>query len=97
MEITKKHRNQIPECFRPFLWSYDFNKLDIDKNKRRIILNLLNYGTKKCTDLLKDIYNRNDIIKVIENSAESEWDKKSLNYWSFIFSAIPKNKQRKIS
>lgn len=35
---------QIPAYFRPILWSYNFEKLDPQKNQRDIILNTLNYG-----------------------------------------------------
>ncbi len=85
---------KVPASWRPFLWSYDFERLDLEKDKRRIILNLLNYGTKKATDVLRNIYSQNDIKKIIENSAASEWEKKSLNYWSLIFNTAPKNKKR---
>jgi len=34
----------IPLYFKPILWSYDFEKLDPQKNKRDIILNTINYG-----------------------------------------------------
>jgi hypothetical protein len=42
----------IPEFVRPFLWSYRIDKIDLNRDKRRIILNILNLGTKPATDWL---------------------------------------------
>lgn len=94
MKNAKVKTNKLPESFKPFLWSYDFEKLDLIKNKKIIILNLLNFGTKECTDELLKLYDRAEIKTAIRNSYESEWDKKSLNYWSYIFSVKPKDKKR---
>ena len=74
----------IPDFVKPFLWSYDVSKLDIEKDKKRIITNVLNHGTKEATDWLFSIFNINDITEVIENPIPGEWNKKSLNFWSFI-------------
>jgi len=39
----------IPKYVKPYLWSYDTKKLDLQKNKERIITNILNLGSKKAT------------------------------------------------
>ena len=39
----------IPQYIKPFLWSYDINNLNKEIDKKRIITNVLNYGTKKAT------------------------------------------------
>jgi len=90
-----KTNNEIPNVFRPFLWSYDCDSLNLKKNKKIIILNLLNLGTKEATDLMKKIYSGKEIKEVIKNSYASEWDKKSLNFWKLIYETTPK-KQRRI-
>ena len=74
----------IPDFVRPFLWSYDVSKLDIEKDKKRVITNVLNHGTKEATDWLFSIFSKKDITEVIENPLPGEWNKKSLNFWSFI-------------
>lgn len=76
----------IPEFVRPFLWSYDTNELDLERDKRRIILNVLNLGTKQATDWLFLNYPRSEIRKIIKNfAAVGELSPKSLNYWILIF------------
>lgn len=88
MRIEKN--NQILEEFAPFLWSYDISKMDPERHKKRIITNVLNWGTKEATDKLMEIYSREDIKETIKNPLPGEWSGKSLNYWSIIFNVHPK-------
>ncbi|MEA3449776.1 MAG: hypothetical protein U9Q85_02245 [Patescibacteria group bacterium] len=82
---------KILEKFRPFLWSFNFAEIDFEKNKKRIITNVLNFGTKEATDLLFKIYDKKDIKKQVENPLPGEWNDKSLNFWSIIFKIKPKS------
>ena len=75
--------------FKPFLWSYNINKMDLQSDKKRIITNVLNLGTKDVTDLLFEVYSKKDIIEVIKNPKPGEWNNKSLNYWSIILDIKP--------
>ncbi len=63
--------------------------MDLEKDKDRIICNILNYGTKEATDLLFRIYDKQAIRKVVKNPRPGEWNKKSLNYWSIVFDLKP--------
>lgn len=49
---------EIIKKFKPFLWSYDISKVDLNKNKERIITNVLNLGTKEATDLIFYLYKK---------------------------------------
>jgi hypothetical protein len=89
----KEKNNEKLKQFKPFLWSYDIEKLDIERDKRRIITNVLNLGTQKACDSLFDIYSKEDIRKEIANPLPGEWNNKSLNYWSIIFNIEPKKIQ----
>jgi hypothetical protein len=86
----KKKNNEKLVQFKPFLWSYDIDKLDIERDKRRIITNVLNLGTKEACDSLFAIYSKEDIKNVTANPLPGEWSNKSLNYWSIIFNIQPK-------
>ena len=44
----------IPDFVAPFLWSYDIDALDIERDKKRIITNVLNLGTERATDCTQD-------------------------------------------
>jgi hypothetical protein len=86
----KDKNNEKLKQFKPFLWSYDIDKLDLEKDKRRIITNVLNLGTKKACDVLFDVYSKEDIKKEIVHPLPGEWNDKSLNYWSIMFNIKPK-------
>lgn len=75
----------LPKSIQPFLWFSDLKKIDLQKDKTRIILNVLNLGTKKATDWLFGYYPKSEIKKVVKNyGAKGELSPKSLNYWTFI-------------
>ena len=91
-------KNVIPQYARPFLWSYDIENLDFKRDKKKIITNILNLGTKQATDWLFLTYSKNDIIETIKDPLPGEWNDKSLNYWNLIFKTKVINpKQRKIT
>ena len=79
----------IPSFIRPFLWSYDPEKLDLARDKKRIITNVLNLGTVQATKWLFEVYNRADIKETVVNPLAGEWNKKSLNFWRIIFNLGP--------
>ena len=88
--------NNIPDFVKPFLWSYDFSKIDTQKDKKRIITNVLNLGTKEATDWLFSIYDKSEIAEAIKNPFVGEWNRKSLHFWSFILGVPAGNTARKI-
>ena len=81
----RQNQAQILEKFKPFFWSFNLAKMDLEKNKKRIITNILNFGSKEATDLLFEVYDLKDIKNQVENPLSGEWSNKSLNYWSIIF------------
>lgn len=80
----KHKKEEILKVFAPFLWSYDVGEMDLERDKKRIVINVLNYGTKEATDLLFVVYNKQEVVDIIKDTAASEWDPKSLNFWSLI-------------
>jgi hypothetical protein len=81
----------IPEAIKPFLWSNDLEKVDLRRDKNRIILNVLNLGTKAATDWLFGFYPKSEIVKtILEYGAKGELNDKSLNYWTLILDINPK-------
>lgn len=78
-------KSTIPQFIHPFLWSYDISKLDLEKNKKRIITNILNYGTKEATNWLFSEFKYEDIRDAVENPIPGEWNKKSIHFWALIF------------
>ena len=89
--------SDIPKIIEPFLWSYDTDKLDLEKDKKRIITNVLNYGTKDATDWLFSKFKKKEICEVLKKPIPGEWNKKSLNFWSLVLGVKPGNLFRQIS
>jgi hypothetical protein len=81
--------SHIPQYVRPSLWSYDVEKLDLERDKALIIKNVLDYGTKEATDWVRSTYTREDIRSVIERTPVSAWGKKSLALWSLLYDVVP--------
>lgn len=80
---------EIPSFVTPFLWSYDTTALDLERDKKRIITNVLNFGTKRATDWLFSVYGREDITEVVAHPLPGEWSARSLNYWSLVLGVTP--------
>lgn len=66
-------------------WDTDINNIDLREHKRYVIKRILKFGTPSDYSWLKSIYSRNEIKNVIEKD-RSELDKKSLNFWSHLYS-----------
>jgi len=79
-------KKSIPQFIQPFLWSYDTAKIDPVKHKKRIIINVLNLGSKPATDWLFEQYKKSEIKEVVKNSKPGEWNKKSLSFWKKVLS-----------
>ena len=89
-------KEDIPKQIRPFLWSYDVSKLDLEKDKKRIITNVLNLGTKEATDWLFSVFEKKDIIEAVENPLPGEWNKRSLHFWALFLDANEGNITRQV-
>ncbi len=72
---------KIPKNLQAALWSYDLDKLDIEKDKKLIITQVLNYGILDDVKWLYSAYSENEIKKVVENPARGRWFAKTLNFW----------------
>ena len=76
--------NTLPLSFKPYLWSYDFEKLDKEKNKTTIIQSLLEFGKLEDTKKMFKIYTKTEIKNVLKKMRPNPFDKKSLNYWKLM-------------
>jgi len=59
--------------------------MNIEKDKKGIITQVLNYGTWDNLKLLFKIYPEKEIKKVIKNPSRGVWFEKVLNFWTTIF------------
>lgn len=75
-----------PEMFKPLLWSFAWEKIDIEEDKEDIILNTVNEGTLAHWHWLIKTYGKEVIKKILERHLDSEFHPESRNLAKIIFS-----------
>ena len=86
------NKNKIPQFIKPYLWSYDINKIDIEKDKKLLVSAVLNWGDERSIKWLFKCYGKKKVIMISNSTPKGQWDKKSLNFWSLILNIKPKNR-----
>ncbi|MCD6147820.1 hypothetical protein J7J18_00400 [bacterium] len=69
----KSKTPKLPLFFKPLLWAYDFSSIDIEKDKKRIIVNTINYGQWKHWQWIVKNYGRKEVKQIIQNTPISEF------------------------
>lgn len=65
-EETKAEADGVLEPIKHLFWSYNISELDIDKNEKTIVLNVINYGNMEDWSRLVSIYGKERIRSVLE-------------------------------
>lgn len=65
--MAKSKKKILPKSFKPLLWSYNFSKVDPDKNRGIIILNAINYGDFYHWRWLVQYYGKNGVAKELSH------------------------------
>lgn len=63
---------KLPSSFEPLFWSQDYGKLDLDLDKKTIIINTINYGDLDQWRWIKTFYGENVIKEVLMKSPHTE-------------------------
>ncbi len=74
-----------PPSVQGALWSYDLSKLDLVKNRKRIITSVLNQGNNEAVAWLRSVYTDADIKDIVAHPSAGVWNVRSLNLWSIVF------------
>ncbi|MCL5010608.1 MAG: hypothetical protein M1127_00105 [Patescibacteria group bacterium] len=83
--MRQNSATKLPLFFKPLMWSYRFDSVDPDRLQERIIVNTINYGNWKHWQWLADYYGKNEVRKIIEDLAASEFRPSALALASLIF------------
>jgi len=75
---------KLPQNFKYLLWSYDFSKIEPDKDKERIIINTINYGNWEHWKWIVKYYGKQKIKGIIREIPTSEFRKRALKLISLI-------------
>lgn len=85
------HRH-IPECVHHTLWSYDIDALDVRRDQRLIITQVLNRGGAEAVRWLRTQYTDPEIAAVVQTPARGRWFPQVLHFWAAILNLqIPAN------
>ena len=94
---TRSKDQKIPKFIKPYFWYRDIDTMDLVRDKRIVIANILNLGTREATKWLFAEYGKATVKRVWREIPQSEFSRKSLNYWNLIFGVAPKYKTRIIN
>ena len=75
---------KLPKDFKWLLWSYKFSKIDPEKDKRAIIINMINYGNWRQWQWLIKKYSPKYIKQFLINTPMSEFRQRALTLISIL-------------
>ena len=84
-------KNKMPSFFKPLFWSYKFSSIDPDRDKKRIIINAVNYGDWEHWLWVFNYYGIAEVKKIIKNTPVSEFRRRALTI-VFLLLKIKKTK-----
>lgn len=58
-------QTKLPQSFKPFFWSYDFSKIDPQKEKETVIIQTINYGDLDHWKWLKKYYGQSVLKRIL--------------------------------
>lgn len=84
--------NSLPQSVKTVLWSYKLDQIEVQKHKRIIISQVLNFGSKEAIKWLFKRYGFAQVAKIANTIPIFQWNKKSLSLWRLILSINPKDR-----
>jgi hypothetical protein len=75
---------KLPPFFKPLFWSYKFSSINAERDKRRIIINTINYGRWVHWIWLIKYYGKKEIKKIIKEIPKTEFREPALKLISLL-------------
>jgi len=82
---NQKNHSKLPQSFKPFFWSYDFSKINPQKEKKTVIIQTINYGDLDHWKWLRKYYGKNIIKKILLEIPVTEIKPRTRRLLSLIF------------
>mgnify|MGYP001580488721 CR=1 FL=1 len=76
--------NSLPLNLKPIFWSYNFTALEPEKDKQRIVINIINYGKWQDWQWLLKQYGKDEVKKTIERIPVTEFRDRALKLISLL-------------
>lgn len=80
------NKESLPSNLKPIFWSYNFAALEPEKDKQRIIINIINYGKWEDWQWLLKQYGKEELKGTIERTPVTEFRKQALKLISLLLS-----------
>lgn len=80
----KNKNSTFPPFFKPLFWSYKFSSIDPQRDKKRIIINTINYGNWKHWLWIIKFYGKDEVKKTIEEISKTEFRAPALKLISLL-------------
>ncbi|MEK9155785.1 MAG: hypothetical protein AAB360_00580 [Patescibacteria group bacterium] len=90
--MTEEKLSKMPQSVKVTLWSYDTDRLDLEKSGRTVIGQVLNYGSTEAWDWLFSYYGRDRVREEAARVPKGAWNKPSLALWSLVLDIQPKER-----
>lgn len=84
--------NDLPQSVRAVLWSYKPDQIEVQKDKKIIIFQVLNFGSQEAIEWLFKQYSFALVTKIANTIPIFQWNKKSLSLWRLVLPINPKNR-----
>ena len=81
-----------PPSVKAVLWSYDLNALEVQKDKKIIISQVLNFGSEEAIKWLFKQYSITDVEQIANTIPLFQWNKKSLSLWKLVLPINPRSR-----
>lgn len=75
----------LPKFLQSYLASYDLKSLEVKRDKKLIITQVLNRGDDQALCWLSKYYSPQDIKQVVSSPTRGMWAESVLDYWLKIF------------
>jgi len=84
--------NGLPQSVKAVLWSYKHDHIELQKHKKIIIFQVLNFGSEEAIRWLFGQYGFAKVEKIADTIPLAQWNKKSLSFWKLVLSINPKGR-----
>jgi hypothetical protein len=75
---------KIPKNFKPLFWSYKFSSIDPQRDKKRVVINTINYGNWEHWLWIIKNYSKEGLKKIIRETPASEFRPQALKLISLL-------------
>lgn len=84
--------SDFPQSVKAVLWSYKLDRIEVQKHKKIIISQVLNFGSEEAIEWLFKQYGFALVAKIANTIPLFQWNKKSLSLWRLVLSINPRDR-----